>query len=543
MKRLCPLSNNLHFASTGQTLASTIAGRTDQLLTECRAWLGEEMAREAVAAYVATGESQSAALLVGALRGAGIAARLTEPREINLRVQGDALEADPIGVEVAALHALWQTHTVLVLPGFFGIDGEDRTALLGRGGSDLSALFLAHALGAQCYLVKDVAGVFDRDPAADRAGAKRYAALPWAEAAVVAGPLIQPKALAFAAERKIPFSVTRANGVLQTRIEAVTQVIWGPLEGSPSPRLRIALLGFGTVGRGVYERLAAQPDRFEILMVASRHPARHVASGLPASLATNILDRALLADVDLVIECLGGVEPAGSLMRAALAMGKTVVTANKTAVAGHWATLAEYAQGADRTLWYSAAVGGAVPVLETIDSLQGRIAAVHGVINGTCNAVLDALARGESLEAAVRAAQAAGFAEADSSQDLSGADAADKLSLIAQAAFGTPVRPASITRAPVGPQPVAACGQAWRQVARAVHINGDLTLSVLPELVPSDSFIGQTAGAENRLEFTLTDGTIVRLAGRGAGRWPTATAVMGDVQAIVRQRAHGATQL
>lgn len=520
-------------------IVSAFAGRTDQLLAECHSCLGESMAPEVIASYVATGECQSAALLVGALKRAGIAARLTEPREIQLRVRGVALEADPIGVYVAALRVLWQTHTVLVLPGFFGIDEENRTALLGRGGSDLSALFLAHALGAECHLVKDVPGVFDRDPATDCAGAQRYASIPWREAAVVAGPLIQPKALAFAAERRTPFSVTRANGVLETRIEGVSEVTWGPMEGRP-PRLRVALLGYGTVGRGVYERLAAQPDRFEILMVASRHPARHIESGLPASLATNVLDRALLPEVDLVIECLGGIEPAGPVIEAALTLGKSVVTANKTVVAARWTTWSEYAQGPKRSLWYSAAVGGAVPVLETIESLHGRIASVRGVINGTCNAVLDALARGESLESAVRAAQEAGFAEADPSEDLSGADAADKLSLMAQAAFGVPVCSRHIARVAVGPQAKASRGQVWRQVARAVPVDGQITLSVRPELVPGDSFIGRTAGADNRIEFTLIDGDTVQLAGQGAGRYPTATAVMGDVQELARRRARSA---
>jgi homoserine dehydrogenase len=305
--------------------------------------------------------------------------------------------------------------------------------------------------------------------------------------------------------------------------------------------LRVVLLGYGTVGRGVYERLISHSDQLELLAVVTRHPAQLVANGVPASIASDDLDQALRADVDLVIEAMSGVEPAGSLIEAALAMGKTVVTSNKAAVATYWHEFALYTRDADRRLWFGATVGGAVPVLETLWHLRDHVQEVRGVINGTCNYVLDALEQGASLEAAVRAAQGAGFAEADPSRDLSGQDAADKLSLIAHAAFGLRASPDIVRTHGIDGALICAGAEVWRLLARATRAPTGLTLTVGPELIVRTSFLGLTAGVENRLELVLESGDIVRLAGQGAGRWPTTLAVMGDVLEIVRRRSRVAT--
>jgi homoserine dehydrogenase len=188
-------------------------------------------------------------------------------------------------------------------------------------------------------------------------------------------------------------------------------------------------------------------------------------------------------------------------------------------------------------LWFSAAAGGAVPMLETLSHVREPVRELRGVINGTSNGVLDSLAAGGSLADAVRAAQAAGFAEADPRRDLSGLDTADKLSLLAQAAFGVHVPTTGIpTRGIDGPLPPAEM-QIWRLIARAARTNGEFNLSVAPERIARESFLGQTRGAENRLEIVLESGQLVRLAGLGAGRWPTTTAVLGDVHEIARRRS------
>jgi homoserine dehydrogenase len=515
-------------------VVSAFAGETDRLLLRAAEALGADAAPEATAAFVATGELQSAALLTGALLRAGITARAVDPREIALAVEGGSLEADLVSVDVSILQLLWTNHVVLVLPGFFGIDPQGRVALLGRGGSDLSALYLARALRARCHLVKDVPGVYDRDPAIDLR-ARRYAVIRRHEASEVAGPLIQPKALAFAEAHKTPFSVSRANGALATEVADVPASIWAGHVARPQP-LRVALLGLGTVGLGVCERLLALSDLFELKTVVVRRPERHLASGVPAHLVTDNTDAALHADIDLVIECMSGVEPAGSVIEAALAFGKTVVSANNAAVAEYWPELALFTREPDRRLWLSATVGGAVPMLETLAGLTVPVRELRGVINGTCNSVLDRLVAGESFEAAVRAAQRDGFAETDPDRDLSGLDSADKLTLLAEAAFRLYVRPGHIpTRGVEGPFATDE-SHVWRLLARASRPNGALTLSVGPERVPRKSFLGEATGAENRLEIVLEGGSTLRLVGQGAGRWPTTTAVIGDVHEIARRR-------
>jgi homoserine dehydrogenase len=521
-------------------VVSAFAGVTDRLIEVVAQALGTgvsiEAAPEAVASFVATGEMRTAALLTGALLQAGISARQVDPREIGLRVAGTPLESDPVSVSPHVLRGLWEVHTVLVLPGFFGIDAEGRVALLGRGGSDLSALYLANIFNAECHLLKDVPGVFDCDPALFPETAKRYALIPWHEAAAVAGTLIQPKALEFATQYRIPFSVGRANGVRETRIAEVPAPIFAVPSDGPREPLRVALLGFGTVGRGVYERLIAHLDLFKLVAVVARRPAKAVANGLSMLLACDDLERAADSDVDLVIECIGGPEEAGYIIKAALAAGKTVVSANKAAIVAHWPALASFTDEPNRRLWFSAAVGGAVPVLETLASLGDQVQEVRGVINGTCNCVLDALARGEGFDAAVSAAQAAGFAEADPRRDLCGDDAADKLRLIAHTAFGI-----RSLRAPIAIRGISGylvCDQTylWRHIGHAVRVNGATSLSVAPERVLRNSFLGQTRGPENRLEIVLRDGAVIRLAGQGAGRWPTTTAVMADVLEVSRRR-------
>ncbi len=171
--------------------------------------------------------------------------------------------------------------------------------------------------------------------------------------------------------------------------------------------LKIGLLGLGTVGLGVFQELWKHPDLFEVTGIAVRRPELHLDHA-PANLLTrdcwDVID-----DVDVVVELIGGSDPAGDLVRAALAAGKPVVTANKLLLAED-ARLETFDD-----LRYSAAVGGAVPALEAVRALadDGQIVSFSGVLNGTCNYILDRIAAGCSWEQAVAEAQAKGFAEQD----------------------------------------------------------------------------------------------------------------------------------
>lgn len=189
-------------------VVSALAGRTDALLAECRA-AGIE-APFAIAARAALGERECAALLgVELARGAPASARepmVVDPAALQLRAVGAALDADPVDVGLGQLRALLQQHGVVVVPGYVAIDASGRTVLLGRGGSDLTALFLAQRLGARCRLVKDVGGLFDADPAGGGA-VRPIARASYDELLALGGRIVQAKAVAFARAHRLPFEL------------------------------------------------------------------------------------------------------------------------------------------------------------------------------------------------------------------------------------------------------------------------------------------------------------------------------------------------
>jgi homoserine dehydrogenase len=238
-------------------------------------------------------------------------------------------------------------------------------------------------------------------------------------------------------------------------------------------------------------------------------------------------------NVDVVIICTTANPPANSLVAAALNAGKFVITANKATVAAHGSQLGRYTRGEGRRLWYSAAVGGALPVLETLATLRSPVLEIRGIINGTCGVVLDQWAAGKSREEAVAMAQEAGFAEADPTHDLSGRDSADKLVLMTQAAFGQWLSPDDIPTH--GIDSITGDPRGYKLIARVRRTPHGISASVAPESPPPCSFLGQARGASNRLEIALENGELIRLQGQGAGRWPTTVSVMGDLHEVARR--------
>ncbi|HKE45180.1 MAG TPA: homoserine dehydrogenase [Steroidobacteraceae bacterium] len=318
---------------------------------------------------------------------------------------------------------------------------------------------------------------------------------------------------------------------------------WRPEPRAASERLRIVLLGLGTVGLGVYRHLAQHPDLFEVLRVVVRDPSRHRDDGVPGELlSTNAWD-AVNVPADLVIEAIGGLEPASDIVHAALLRERDVVTANKLLIASRWPTLRRFAEEPAR-LRFAAAVGGAVPVLETLADLRRShvIRSVRGVINGTCNFVLDQLEHGVTLAHAVAEAQARGFAETDPQADLSGADAAQKLCLVTHAAFGIQLQPAEVQTSGIEElstdqvQRALAGNRRIRLVAECTRDGESVHARVQAVPVAPGDYLCGARGEENRVEISTAGRRCVRLRGKGAGRWPTALAVLGDVYDVLRAR-------
>ena len=513
-------------------VVSAIGNTTEILLDEARDFTATPEP-SATAELLATGERHSAALLGVALDRVGVRARVLDPREIGLTAVGSAIDSEPVAVDRERLHALLDACGVVVVPGFFGYGENGQLHLLGRGGSDLSAAYLANALGARCRLIKDVDGVYESDPALAASNvSRRFTSLGYADALECAGQLIQAKAVRFLEKHAGSAEVAglaRAHessvGAFERRLVQVTK----------QPPLDVLILGLGTVGLGVYRRLAALPDRFRVVGVLIRDRAKHVSETVPMELLHNSQDTLKALQPDVVVDALPGVQPSQSLVRYYLTHGVSVVSASKALIAEAGIGLAALAAHAGASLSYSAAVGGAAPMLEAVnhEAARGGIRSIAGVLNGTCNYILDQCSQGLLLNEAVREAQACGFAEADPSEDLSGRDAARKLEILARHAFGRGLSALEIeplsTATLLQKQAALGPNEKLRSIARAWKLDSGIFGQVQLESVKLEDAFANTCEEWNRLEIALEDGTSVAVAGRGAGRWPTTEAVLADL--------------
>jgi homoserine dehydrogenase len=300
------------------------------------------------------------------------------------------------------------------------------------------------------------------------------------------------------------------------------------------PPLRAALLGCGTVGGGVLHHLLARPDLFEVTGVLVRDLLK--GRSLPRHLFTADADELLGRGTDVVIELLGGRAPAGLLIRESLALGRSVVTANKALLAEEIGPLSELAARRGAFLLYSASVGGALPALETVRraAALGPIRSISGVLNGTCTFVLDRCLAGSSFEEAVAEAQAAGYAEADPTLDLDGSDTAQKLALLIREAFGADLPWREIPRQGIAGLP---SGKTLRLVASCERTADGLAASVRPVELPAGHLFARATGAGNALRIEMEDGSRTELTAPGAGRWPTSASVLADLHDLLAARS------
>jgi homoserine dehydrogenase len=316
--------------------------------------------------------------------------------------------------------------------------------------------------------------------------------------------------------------------------------------------VRIALLGCGTVGSGVARLLLDSGSNvplrsgvdFWLAAIAVRSRAKRRAADIPAELLTEDA-QALVADptIDVVIECIGGTGTAAELVTAALGNGKHVVTANKDLLATRGPELRALAASRGVAIAYEAAVGGAIPIVRTIaESLAGEeILEVGGVLNGTTNFILSEMSAGKNYEGALREAQERGFAEADPAADVEGIDAAHKLAILVQLAFRRGLVTSEIPRTGI-------TALTRDDLALAKRLGWALKLVacaragasvVTPAYVPAEHPFAQPAGAQNCIRVTGRSAGSLTFAGAGAGGAPTASAVIGDVVAILRRVSAG----
>ena len=330
--------------------------------------------------------------------------------------------------------------------------------------------------------------------------------------------------------------------------------------------LKVALLGCGTVGSAVLRLVHEQADdlaarigrRVEIVGVAVRRPDHH--PDVPADLLTTDA-HALVArdDVDLVVEVIGGLEPARSLLLAAFEAGKSVVSANKALLAEDGVALHAAAAKAGVDLYYEAAVAGAIPLLRPLrESLAGdQLRRVVGIVNGTTNYILSRMAEtGHGFTEALAEATELGYAEADPTADVDGFDAAAKAAILASLAFHTPVTAAdvyregisAVTSTDVARAAEIGCTVKLLAICERVPGNGSpahpgdgdsVAVRVHPAMIPTTHPLASVGGAFNAVFVEAEAAGQLMFYGQGAGGDATASAVLGDLVAVARNRAAG----
>jgi len=312
-----------------------------------------------------------------------------------------------------------------------------------------------------------------------------------------------------------------------------------------SPSSKIAILGFGTVGKAVAEVLCSRPNLpFRLTHVFNRDVDRKRVSWVPNGVEwTDDIRHVLASDVDVVVEVAGGLEPAKQWVQQALLAGKSVVTANKHLIAVYGVELSELAHQTGQQILYGASVAGGVPVLSALEhGLAGdKLVKFVSVLNGTCNYILSNMeAYGTSLAAAVAEVQKLGFAEADPSDDLNGTDASCKLAILARVALQVDIRPECVYKRsiesiePSDFEYARELGCTIRQLSMAEIRENTLLATVQPMLVPLSSPLSRTKDNQNALVVTGEHGGETVLSGRGAGGGPTAVAIISDLLALRR---------
>ena len=315
----------------------------------------------------------------------------------------------------------------------------------------------------------------------------------------------------------------------------------------PATSLHLAMIGLGTVGTGVAKILTQRPEHLRALgvnqpilkwvAVRDKNKARGVELG-NAKVTTNVDDIINDPEVEIVIEVMGGVEPARTHIAKLLAAGKHVVTANKAVLAEHGRELFEIAAKHDRAIMFEASVAGGIPILAAVaETLSvNRTESISGILNGTCNYILTAMhERSLPYSEALRQAQDLGFAEADPTLDVNGADAAQKLAILSRLAFQSRVDWRKIRVQGIDQLSSLDIGYAQelgyviKLLAEGHVLEGKLHLQVSPKLVHRSQPLAQVRGEYNAVQIAGDAVGDLLFSGRGAGEMPTAASVVAGV--------------
>lgn len=322
-----------------------------------------------------------------------------------------------------------------------------------------------------------------------------------------------------------PLAMSTEAGALQTERE---------LGGHGAATVPVGLLGHGTVGAAVAAMIEQRADAIERL--TGRRPTLAGVLTRNSGSFAEILERS-----EVVVELIGGIEPARDYVLQALRAGRHVVTANKQLICEHGEELFAAASEHGVQLRFEAAVAGVVPVVRVLtESLAGvEVKRIHGIVNGTTNFILSAMEAGADYEHALAQAQASGFAEADPEADVSGADAAAKMAILARLAFGTPVRLADVRYEGIEHlisddlQYARELGLSLKLIGTAERLPGGICVHVHPAFLYAGHPLASVGGQFNAVTVEADAITEITMSGPGAGGSQTASAVLGDLLSVI----------
>ena len=319
-------------------------------------------------------------------------------------------------------------------------------------------------------------------------------------------------------------------------------------------KINVGIIGLGTVGTGAFRILRENAELIrhrvgvpvEVSKIAVRDAGRDRGFAIPAGMLTTNPSQVIEdPNIDIVIELIGGYEPAREFILSAISRGKHVVTANKALLAVHGSEIYEAARRAGVTIGYEASVGGGIPVIKALKEAlaANRILSIYGIINGTSNYILTKMTEEErSFPDVLAEAQRAGYAEADPTFDVGGIDTAHKLAILVNLAFGAHVDLKDIyTEGITSISPLdidfgKVLGYKLKLLAIAkMHEGGQAEARVHPTMVPDDYPIAKVGGVYNAIQIVGNACDDIMLYGRGAGSMPTGSAVVADVMDIARQ--------
>ncbi|MCB1175824.1 MAG: homoserine dehydrogenase, partial [Leptospiraceae bacterium] len=315
-------------------------------------------------------------------------------------------------------------------------------------------------------------------------------------------------------------------------------------------QLRIGLIGYGTVGQGLHKILQEEHATLQrrsgldiqlgMIVDRSWHKKQDLIQGIASSADWH--DLVLDPEIDLVVELIGGLDPAGTIIRECLQQGKSVVTANKALLAAEGNQLFELARRRGCEIGFEAAIAGALPIIKNMRRtlIANRFDAIYGILNGTCNFIITKMAdENRTYAAALKEAQELGFAEADPAFDVEGHDAAQKLALLSALAFDIPILSDQVYVEGITGLDAIDLANA-RQLGMQIRLLAQATrnplhMSVRPVLIPADHILASVKYEKNAIFLDASNSGPHLVMGLGAGDRPTAAAVLSDIVHIAKQ--------